>query len=352
MRILIIYDGKPGHLSQSLGLANLIAARTAQTVSIDHLIAKPEIKLLNRLLRRLSVINHSTITWIVKQAYRADFPIGRPDLIISFGGNVIALNVALRNHWKANNIVIGNRYSIPSQLFDAQITMFGEENHSKNIASFVALSGISRKECLSLGKQLNSKYSNTRHWAMLIGGNGSGYEYTENDYHHLGQSMVELSLRYGIKWLVTTSRRTDTIAEIILRKYLTHKTTSDICFYNSGENSCIKSILGASERIFCTEDSLSMLSESVSLAKPVISVKPEKISNRDIHRKTVDRMASIGLIDPIEIHNLSTYKPTQFKPNKSYYAHLDDIYQKTKQLVVNANHTRSPAFLEEEVTVQ
>ncbi|GAA6166814.1 ELM1/GtrOC1 family putative glycosyltransferase [Sessilibacter corallicola] len=352
MRILIIYDGKPGHLSQSLGLANLIVARTAQTVSIDHLIAKPEIKLLNRLLRRLSVIDHSIITWIVKQAYRADIPKARPDLIVSFGGNVIALNIALRNYWKANNIVIGNCYSIPSQFFDAQITMFGEENHSKNIASFVALSGISRKECLSLGKQLNSKYSNTRHWAMLIGGNGSGYEYTEDDFHHLGRSMAGLSYRYGIKWLVTTSRRTDVIAEIILRKYLTHETTSNVCFYNSGENSCIKSIVGASERIFCTEDSLSMLSESVSLAKPVISVKPEKTSNQGIHRKTVDRMTSIGLIDPIEIHELSTYQPTQFAPEKSYDAHLEDIYQQTKQRVIKANHVRTPAFMEEEITAQ
>ncbi|WP_321392197.1 ELM1/GtrOC1 family putative glycosyltransferase [uncultured Desulfuromusa sp.] len=326
MRILVLYDGKAGHLSQSLGVAQLIRSRLNSPVTIEQQVAKIRLKFLNRFIRKLALIPSSMLQRLVIHSYRWKIPEQKPDLIISFGGNVIALNVALAKLWKCNNVVIGNLYSINLKHIDAHITVFGDTAEAKAIASCVALCKVDPQVCAEKGNELRKQLPYSEYWAMLVGGNGAGYQYQASDWHRLGSSMNFLSKRYGIKWILTTSRRSGLEAEQILQQYLEPSVCAKSYLASQPESGSLEAILGSCDKLFCTEDSLSMLTESVSVEKPVTTLLPKQTSPKRVHSNTVKYMASTGLIKRVNIENLNEFMPQSYQPEKSYSEHLEDIY--------------------------
>ncbi len=343
LKILVLYDGKAGHLSQSLGLAQLIQSRSQKKINIEICIAKPRLKLLNKLSRAVAhipilhrwVISHYRFTHLPKPA----------DLIISFGGNVVALNVALRHQWQASNIAIGNRYSLPASCFDAYITMDGHPDEKEAIASHVALCRTFSEDDRDVNLAFPTIPPEQRLWTLLIGGNGSGYEYTTKEWQDLSQSMLALSKRHNVHWLVTASRRTPKEAKDILQHELeqhgiatTFFNYNDnvLCLKNTNEN--IKStfsvgdLMNAAEQLFCTEDSLSMLTEACATGKPVTAISPQQTIRRQhigtggVHQSTVCYMEKIGLVQRQNITALTKAPITHTPPKKTYQAHLDTIY--------------------------
>jgi len=51
-------------------------------------------------------------------------------------------------------------------------------------------------------------------WLLLIGGNGAGYRYEDADWRALAAAVNRLGKEEGVRWLVTTSRRTGAAARI------------------------------------------------------------------------------------------------------------------------------------------
>ena len=50
-------------------------------------------------------------------------------------------------------------------------------------------------------------------WTLVIGGDGGGYCYTPADWTQLRDTACRLAAQHGIRWLLTTSRRTPPVAE-------------------------------------------------------------------------------------------------------------------------------------------
>lgn len=326
MRILVIYDGKPGHLSQAMGAAQLIQERMDMPVTIEQQIARVRLKVLNRLTRRLISIPFAGIQKLVTLNYKWSRPEHTPDLIISFGGNVIALNVALSNLWNCHILTIGNIYSVQQKHLDVHISMRAAEAESSVIFSPVALCKIKPTVCIEKGKELKQTLAECQYWGMLVGGNGSGYHYSCSDWHDLGQAMKRISERHGIKWLVTTSRRSGTDVENFLKQYLDESVCSRVFWGSCPEKHSLEAILGVSEHLFCTEDSLSMVTEAVAMEKPVTTLTPQQFTPKTTHRRAMEYLAACGLIERVPIDNLSQLEIRPYSIKKSYPAHLDAIF--------------------------
>ncbi len=338
MKILVIYDGKPGHLSQAMGAAQLIQERMDMPVIIEQQVARVRLKVLNRLTRKLISIPSAIIQKLVILNYKRAKPEEAPDLIISFGGNVLALSVALRNLYNCYNLAIGNIYSVERRHLDAHISMRATGATTRGIFSPVALCKIKPMVCIEKGKELKQSLPGFQYWGMLVGGNGSGYHYSCNDWHELGQAMKELSDRHGIKWIVTTSRRSGTEAEDILKLYL--DASKGFHFF---EGSCpqkhsLEAILGASERLFCTEDSMSMVTESVAMDKPVVTLAPQQFTPKTTHRRAMEYLSTCGLIERVTIDRLSQMEINPYSVKKSYSAHLDTIFGQLMDILSLSNH--------------
>lgn len=326
MRILVLYDGKLGHLSQSYGLAQLIASRLSGNVSIQTCSVKPRIKLLNKPLRNLASLSSTRACNTVISSYRfEEAQPQRADIVISFGGNVVALNVALSQHWGAANIMIGNVYGLPSSLVSVHVTAQGTQS-SNSVASGVALAKTDPGFCQRAGELL-VRSAKAPLWTLLVGGDGSGYHYSEGDWQRLGRAMQALSERHGIRWLVSTSRRTDAKGVGILRRYATPQICEAAIWYGISSTDSLDAYLGAGERLFCTEDSMSMLSEAVAMSKPVVSLRPSQTSSKRVHTAMLSHLEESGLIARESMDSVAMYNPVPFAPKRSYQTQLDEIYR-------------------------
>lgn len=327
--ILVIYDGKAGHLSQSYGMAKLVADRHPGS-EIQVLSAKPVLKLLNRPLRWLAKQNGISAPYIISSLYKMEkIPAQGPDLVISFGGNVLALSLSLSRYWQCPNIVIGNLYGMPETLADCHVTAFGEQGSDENrLASRIALCKTDPSACIEAGRALLNEHGDQKLWSMLIGGDGSGYHYSEPDWHQLGKAMQSLSASHNIRWLVSTSRRSGDLGLKILKHYCDDSICAQSIWFGEANQPSIDAFFGAAERIFCSEDSISMLSEAVAMNKPVISIKPARLDARKTHSAMLEHLQGSGLIESMAIDQLHRYQPQAFAPKLPYQQQLAGIYQR------------------------
>ncbi len=345
-RILVIFDGKPGHLSQALGMARLIAERQPDT-EIHTLGAKPLVKLLNRPLRWLAKQETHSAPYIISSLHKMEkIPANAPSLIISFGGNVVALSISLSRYWNIPNILIGNSYGTPEHLIDCHATAFGEQGNDKNrLATGIALCKADPVICTKAAEQLLAQNPNQALWSLFVGGNGSGYEYRDHDWYRLGVGLKKLSAQYHVRWLISSSRRTGTQGIQILKKYAEDAICADSIWYGEKNHTPLDAYLGAAERIFCTADSLSMLSEAVAMTKPVIALHPQAHKPSTTHDNILKHMFDTGLIEQHAIDDMPNYRAPLFQPCQSYQHQLQKIYQRLLETgVLQGKHlsTASP----------
>jgi len=327
-RILVIHDGKPGHFSQSYGLARLIASRcTRCDCEISSLRAKPRLKLLNRLLRYAAASQNAFLQKLILLFYRhTPLPSEAIDLVISFGGNVVALNIALSQYWRIPNVLVGSSYTIPESMISAHVSLKGDMGDSNAVASRLVVCRTEPRRCHRAGRALRA--NGQRLWAIFVGGDGSGYRYHDADWHRLGAALQAMSAQYGVRWLVSTSRRTGRQGNAILRSYLDASVCAASIWYEDESSEPLDAFIGAASRLFCTEDSLSMLAESLAMAKPVISLRPTDSSPSKTHRDALAYMVNMGLLLQLDFSALAQYRPHHYDPVKSYAAHLDEIFQR------------------------
>ena len=82
----------------------------------------------------------------------------------------------------------------------------------------------------------------------------------------------KLARREGIRWLVTTSRRTGKEVEAKLRGLLPPEVVADAVWWCHLPEKKFPAYLGAAEVIWVTQDSVSMVTEAVAAGKPVVVI--------------------------------------------------------------------------------
>jgi mitochondrial fission protein ELM1 len=88
--------------------------------------------------------------------------------------------------------------------------------------------------------------------------------------------MQVLSRKYGIRWLLTTSRRTGREVETFLREALDPAIIEDAVFVSSNPKSVVLPYLGAAQIVFVTEDSRTMMGEALLSGRPLAILVPQK----------------------------------------------------------------------------
>ncbi|MDF2181186.1 ELM1/GtrOC1 family putative glycosyltransferase [Neptuniibacter sp. CAU 1671] len=302
LQVWVLYDGKPGHLSQSLGLAQQLSRHLdADIHTIKAKVAGP----LRRLalgLCRLPLMPARLIAAL----YRMSLPKQAPDLVISFGGKVVPLNAALAHRFSCANILIGNRYGLSPALFNVLVNA-RSEGLANQVVTQVPF-------CRQMSRQLNAReqldlqalrFNDAACWTLLIGGDGSGYSYTEQDWQALVASMVQLADTHNIRWLVSTSRRTPQWVEQLLETSDVQKRAEKVILFNRQPES-IKPLLLAGQRLFVTADSLSMLTEAISCDRPVVSVAPSHLDKAasKVHQQTLGCYRDYKLLSETQISEI------------------------------------------------
>lgn len=290
--IWVLSDGKPGHYNQSLAVAEALQALTPATV---HTISLRVGKIGKYLLRGL--LNRKWGRWILKRFfsfnaailfYDVDLPEGIPDIIVSSGKDTSMLNALLGIWYGAKTLYIGHPKKLDNRLFTHVLTVLslGFDNEIVlDVAPTLPYKGDFEEFC--------NKYKldpNTRYWTLLIGGDGAGYRYTQQEIEALIAFVNATSEQ--IQWLVTTSRRTPEDFEVQMQKQMK---TAVFVAYNQKPEKVIGGFLALSERVFVTEESASMVSEAVASGKPVVTLYPASYSSEEDYRKILRKFETSEL---------------------------------------------------------
>lgn len=139
----------------------------------------------------------------------------------------------------------------------------------------------------------------------MIGGNGAGYRYRRQDWQTLARVMSALARRYDIRWLLVSSRRTGKRAGQVLRYHLDEKLLAAQSWYEEGDKFRAEAWLGAAERVFVTEDSMTMLTEAIYSRRPVVSVRPRHAVPTDRYERMMQGFANSGYLCRYALAELS-----------------------------------------------
>lgn len=277
-RILwIISEGSPGHVSQSIGLAAALGEKWP--VEIRQFECRPRISGFVRHVIRLFWMGKSGRSlpdWML------DGPLGleraktggpTPDLILSSGGRSVFAARTLAVKFGVPFIFLGERKPYPPDWFHTVFTPSSLETATNDIRMDVIPTKITPEIVHQAAANWADRPSG-RLWAMLIGGKSRSHDFEDSDWENLAKGMTQLAEREGIRWLVTTSRRTGKELETRLRRLFPPEIVANAVWWCHKPEKKLAAYLGAAEVIWVTQDSISMVTEAVATEKPVAVIHP------------------------------------------------------------------------------
>jgi len=278
LRILIPSDGKPGHYKKAAAIAGAIAA--AQPADVSFFNVRMRLALFHDILRR-HFRRHRQLPgphWL-RLFYRLPEPLpAPPGLIISSGGKTTFVNAWLAQHYGCPNVFIGDTRGISDEYFSRIVVHDASHGRDPRFISSLIPTEITSE----LLEHAAEAYTTTRepafrtrrHWTLLIGGDSGGYRFRQADWESLGAAIRVLAERHGIRWLITTSRRTSRAADTVLQSAELASHIDELQIYRTDPRRIYNALLGCGESIFCTEDSGTMLTEAAAANKPLFSIRP------------------------------------------------------------------------------
>lgn len=264
VKVWILSDGAPGHLSQSRGIVDALATRCDVQVTTIMLRVRSSVwKRLGRLL--LPVISNQQ-AWL-SRTYDIDVPAGTPQLIVSSGANTLLANALLARQTGAVNVYSGTLKGYAASAYRCVFTVVPLGAGNNHVLPLPPVPG-------ELTRALPFVMTGVRRIAVLVGGDGAGYVYTPEDWRQFARSLTQLAERHQARLLLTTSRRTGVEAEGLLREHIPLALLADAVWWSDAPRAVVRDFLAASSGVVVTEDSLTMVAESIYSARPVIAVSP------------------------------------------------------------------------------
>lgn len=313
--VWIVSDGNPGHYNQSRAIAE--AVQEARGWDVAWVTVRPRYRGFLRPLVYRAVnafggrLGLSAARWL----FRHDgIPDATPSMVISSGGTTAVFNVLAASEFACPNVFLGR----PPLRFDrfSRILLSEDEGEAENTARLPFLpTPVTPQQAETAGASLREQIGATDEplWSMLIGGGSRSHRYGSDDWRALAAGMNRLAARYGGRWLITTSRRTGEAAEAILQRELDPACVAAATWWQNRPRPVVPAYLGASDVAFCTQDSLTMLTDAMASARPVFALSPERVvfddgggmfeaylaqheAARRIRRVSI---AALGEVDPI-----------------------------------------------------
>jgi mitochondrial fission protein ELM1 len=301
-RILVLDDGKKGHLKQSLAVVKQIKRYrqeegfSPENTPVDIVEVTFKNKLAKAFLNLLSPFLNTAFNFhlkclkvaLDKKSYER--AINRyADVIISCGSSLFGINRILKIENYARSLTILDPGSHVRGKFDLVVKpkhdVKAKESKSENIIiTDLAPNLIEPDELKPFSNEIEQDFGSREgiKIGLLIGGDNPHFHFSENLMRAVSNSVKEACEELGGHTLVTTSRRTSNLAERTVSSILSGY--SNCLKFVSGKNDrdehTVEKILAASDIVIVSGESISMVSEAVSSGKPVLVFMPDKKTSR------------------------------------------------------------------------
>ncbi len=298
LRVCVLSDGQPGHYNQSRGV--LQALRRLRPVEEAWFNMQLRVGLARRLLR--GVVNRDPpprSLWPLRLAYRFErLPGADCDLIVSAGGKTSFANAWLGAVLRVPNLYAGSLRGLCARRFSVVLTLEPVQGAASNLVVPLPPSAVDWDQVEQRGGVFRQQLGvpGQRYWTLLLGGDGAGYRYAQADWLQLARLVNTLAARHGIRWLLVSSRRSGRVAETLLRQHVDAACVARTCWYRDGDAYQAEAWLGAAERVFVTEDSMTMLTEAACARRPVHSLRPARAAPGARYEQALQRFCARGFL--------------------------------------------------------
>lgn len=340
---LVLSDGKAGHETLSWGAAS--ALERIVKLTTERLQLRLRFKGYGWLLRQALV--HFGASWPPPRIWKLlhlcyeGLPtrlLHLPDVIISAGGDTAAANALLAEYWNVPNIYCSSLRGLPPHLFTCPITTEPAPAAPSVITVEFAPVPFDREALAAAGKKFAEQYGQAgcqNVVAVLIGGDGAGYTYHQEDYKRMTEGACELARRTESALLISTSRRTARSGEEAVRRCL-HEQSGQTriwhtVYFNENPEKCVAAYLDLADTVVVTEDSGSMITEAVLAGKPVFTVRPPHVKDQSRYVRFLAKLEQNQRIQRISIEELASENLGQASFNLVRHEPLDDLADELKQ---------------------
>lgn len=321
-KVMVLDDGKKGHLKQSLAVVKEMQRyRESEGHPPEHIKCEV-IKIGFRSGIRKFIFNLLTpfftsafqgrpgfLKWaLYEKSYEE--AIGRyADIIVSCSSSLLGVNRMLKIENFARSIVVLDPGPMMRGRFDLVVVPEHDavgkkkEDPGRNnlIITELAPNLICPQELLSFKKEARLK-SPTRgkiNIGLLIGGDNSSYVFTEVLSRKLVAAVIDTCEKEDGYLYATTSRRTDHSSRAVIEGTLSRYERCNLMVSGSDDEDphTVEKIMAISDVLIVSGESISMVSEAVSSARPVMVFMPEKLKKgRTKYEKFTERLENKGYI--------------------------------------------------------
>jgi mitochondrial fission protein ELM1 len=312
LRLWLVDEGAHGHRAQSQGVVAAIE-RAGWNVEVWSVEARDRLPGAFRSPLRLVVDRAPPrlADWAAHRASRFEVPAAVPDLVVSSGGKSVFANVALARATGAANLFVGDPRPYPPRWFSAVLAPSAIAG-ATNVHMIGAPPTLMTPErCAEAAARRWPEAVPARVWALLVGGASRSHRFDDADYAALAEGANALARRQGIRWVVSTSRRSGAAADAILAERLAPEAVVETTLFSRCPKPVTAAYLGAAERVFVTQDSLTMLSEAIASDRPVVALAPAdvRLARRSSVRVMLEQFDGVAGFERRAIAAMADYQP-------------------------------------------
>lgn len=285
----VLSDGRPGHFNQSLGVLAANAPGAAGPQVIDLPATHRALKHLVLLGVLLAGHHAGLLRRLYRLYYGGDVPkLDNCELILSTGGDTLVASIVIARLQRCANVFIGKRSLFTDRGVDLVFAAEGQD-----IPGRVVVLDFGPMNVPPVPPPARKGKPETL--AVLIGGDSNEYRYVVDDYIALADALNHLCSRTGARLLLTTSRRTGDTGEAILRERIAKEHLLDATWYGSAPRPVTRDYCLRADAILCSEDSGTMLTETIHYSRPVIAFHPATRRLTPFYTAFLARLAGKGV---------------------------------------------------------
>jgi mitochondrial fission protein ELM1 len=308
MRLWLIDTGIPGHTVQVAGLGRILEDQSGAVGEWIH--CRLRVRGILRGVARTATRHAPAVLarLLARCCYRdLVLPTGRPDVIIASSGDSAYLARLLGRLTGAVTVFIGEVQPFPPEWFD--LVVLPTDSALKNAITVPLMeTGQTPERAAAAAVAFWPRGTPGNCWSVLIGGSSRSHRFTAEDWRAMAIAMNRLAHAHGIRWLLTTSRRTGKEAEDIMRATLEPSVIKEAIWWLDAPKKAVAAFLHAGERVFVTRDSLTMISEAIAVKGQAVVVVPAecRISRGSMMDEYLGRLELQGRIQPFRVDALES----------------------------------------------
>ncbi len=289
-RIVILSDGKAGHLKQCQAVAEELQKVTSQhgREGMEYFSEVIPVRFRSHLRQKLfSVLSLILLPWIQGRLSWLRWFLEKetvealrqtcPDIVISGGASVLPVNLSLARECRAKTVVL-MKPGFPFSLFRYDLAVVPAHDRGRmpkeTIRTVLTPSSVDGRKRKADGGLLAKELNNPAavRYAFFIGGPTRNFRIREEDIEAAVDALEQAAGAGQGDYLITTSRRTPEPVAERLKSRKPHLTGCQKLVIASEDTrpEIAGGMVELAETLVVTEDSISMISEGLAAAKKVV----------------------------------------------------------------------------------